>query len=162
MSAYGVSFSLLFLLILANVISPNEASTISQVSVFFFSSICMFHFFPPKTQLIDLLLFLYVYNFWVCIECLFLDLEANGSLSLESKSEEMVPLMEIKTVMMMNETRRKLNSFQICAVCTCCGGAKGLCLPSPCCYAINCNIPNKPFGFCSFTPQTCNCLRCHL
>ncbi|KAK9195221.1 hypothetical protein WN943_003341 [Citrus x changshan-huyou] len=124
MSAYGVSFSLLFLLILANVISPNESSKINQ--------------------------------------CLFLDLEANGSLSLESKSEEMVPLMEIKTVMMMNETRRKLNSFQICAVCTCCGGAKGLCLPSPCCYAINCNIPNKPFGFCSFTPQTCNCLRCHL
>ncbi|KAL9426944.1 hypothetical protein AB3S75_033679 [Citrus x aurantiifolia] len=117
MSAYGVSFSLLFLLILANVISPNESSKINQ---------------------------------------------ANGSLSLESKSEEMVPLMEIKTVMMVNETRRKLNSFQICAVCTCCGGAKGLCLPSPCCYAINCNIPNKPFGFCSFTPQTCNCLRCHL
>ncbi|GAY50171.1 hypothetical protein CUMW_124650 [Citrus unshiu] len=70
MSAYGVSFSLLFLLILANVISPNESSKINQ---------------------------------------------ANGSLSLESKSEEMVPLMEIKTVMMMNETRRKLNSFQICA-----------------------------------------------
>ncbi|CAJ1976326.1 unnamed protein product [Sphenostylis stenocarpa] len=64
--------------------------------------------------------------------------------------------------MMMNESRRKLGSFQICAVCTCCGGAKGICLPSPCCYAINCNIPNRPFGFCSFTPKTCNCFECHL
>ncbi|KAK7376350.1 hypothetical protein VNO78_34816 [Psophocarpus tetragonolobus] len=64
--------------------------------------------------------------------------------------------------MMMNESRRKLGSFQICALCTCCGGAKGICLPSPCCYAINCNIPNRPFGFCSFTPKTCNCFECHL
>ncbi|KAI3946594.1 hypothetical protein MKX01_014452 [Papaver californicum] len=67
--------------------------------------------------------------------------------------------------MTMNETnssRRKLNSFRICALCTCCGGPKGVCLPSPCCYAINCNIPNRPFGFCAFTPKTCNCLGCHL
>ncbi|KAI9156659.1 hypothetical protein LWI28_010222 [Acer negundo] len=78
-------------------------------------------------------------------------------------SVEMVPLMEEKMVLMvMNETRRKLNSFQICALCTCCGGPKGMCLPSPCCFAINCNIPNRPFGFCSFTPRTCNCFGCHL
>jgi hypothetical protein len=37
-----------------------------------------------------------------------------------------------------------------------------MCIPAPCCYAINCNIPNRPFGVCSFTPRTCNCLRCHL
>ncbi|CAL9179561.1 unnamed protein product, partial [Musa hybrid cultivar] len=58
--------------------------------------------------------------------------------------------------------RRRLSSFQICALCTCCGGPRGLCLPSPCCYTINCNIPNRPFGFCSFTPKTCNCFGCHL
>ncbi|XP_010415072.1 PREDICTED: uncharacterized protein LOC104701128 [Camelina sativa] len=74
---------------------------------------------------------------------------------------KMMPLMEEK-FMVMNETRRKLGSFQICSVCTCCGGAKGLCLPSPCCYAINCNIPNRPFGYCSFTPKTCNCFGCHI
>ncbi|KAL5767257.1 hypothetical protein ACOSP7_013838 [Xanthoceras sorbifolium] len=86
--------------------------------------------------------------------------QGNGSVEEEN---EMVPLMEEKMVMMvMNETRRKLNSFQICALCTCCGRAKGMCLPSPCCYAINCNIPNRPFGFCSFTPKTCNCFGCHL
>ncbi|GAB2277191.1 hypothetical protein Dimus_011899 [Dionaea muscipula] len=66
-----------------------------------------------------------------------------------------------KMMLVMNETRRKLGSFQICAPCTCCG-ARGYCLPSPCCYAINCNIPNRPFGFCSFTPRTCNCLGCHI
>ncbi|QCE07504.1 hypothetical protein DEO72_LG9g2524 [Vigna unguiculata] len=68
----------------------------------------------------------------------------------------------MQMMMMMNDNRRKLGSFQICALCTCCGGAKGICLPSPCCYAINCNIPNRPFGFCSFTPKTCNCFQCHL
>ncbi|MFQ6650672.1 hypothetical protein Gotur_022817 [Gossypium turneri] len=86
--------------------------------------------------------------------CWFVCLKVNGS-------SEMFPLVEEK-MMLFNESRRKLGSFQICAVCTCCGGAKGACLPSPCCYAINCNIPNRPFGFCSFTPKTCNCFGCHL
>ncbi|XP_010528640.1 PREDICTED: uncharacterized protein LOC104805696 [Tarenaya hassleriana] len=85
-------------------------------------------------------------------------IQANGS---SSEEREMVPLMEEKFVL-MNETRRKLGSFQICSVCTCCGGSKGLCLPSPCCYAINCNIPNRPFGYCSFIPKACNCFGCHL
>ncbi|KAK1319060.1 hypothetical protein QJS10_CPB04g01251 [Acorus calamus] len=76
---------------------------------------------------------------------------------------EMVPMVEpgrLSSAMLFNETRRRLGSFQICALCTCCGGPKGLCLPSPCCYAINCNIPNRPFGFCSFTPKSCNCFGC--
>ncbi|PSS05031.1 Nucleic-acid-binding protein from mobile element jockey like [Actinidia chinensis var. chinensis] len=80
--------------------------------------------------------------------------------------EEMVPMMEVgaeTTVVMLNEeSRRRLNGFQICALCTCCGGSKTYCMPSPCCYAINCNIPNRPFGFCAFTPKTCNCFGCHL
>lgn len=114
MSAYGVTFSLILLLFLANMVEYNEARVA----------------------------------------------QANGT------EAEMVPLMEEgkmeKMMMVMNESRRRLGSFQICALCTCCGGAKGLCLPSPCCYAINCNIPNRPFGFCSFTPKTCNCFGCHL
>ncbi|CAD6257152.1 unnamed protein product [Miscanthus lutarioriparius] len=58
--------------------------------------------------------------------------------------------------------RRLVGRFQVCAVCTCCGGPHGMCIPAPCCYAINCNIPNRPFGVCSFTPRTCNCFNCHL
>ncbi|RWW86443.1 hypothetical protein BHE74_00004788 [Ensete ventricosum] len=68
----------------------------------------------------------------------------------------------LKSVLIDEAKRRRLSSFQICALCTCCGGPRGICLPSPCCYAINCNIPNRPFGFCSFTPKTCNCFGCHL
>jgi len=74
----------------------------------------------------------------------------------------MVPVIEAGKMMMMNESRRKLGSFRICAICTCCGGAKGICIASPCCYAIDCNIPNKPFGLCSFIPKACNCFGCHL
>ncbi|KAK4433032.1 hypothetical protein Salat_1065400 [Sesamum alatum] len=87
-------------------------------------------------------------------------------ISLAENVEEMVPVVQpgkMEMMVMMNESRRKLGSFQICALCTCCGGAsKSYCLASPCCYAINCNIPNRPFGFCSFTPKTCNCFGCHL
>ncbi|KAL2941504.1 Chaperone protein DnaJ [Bienertia sinuspersici] len=88
----------------------------------------------------------------------------NVTNALEEEGMKLYPLInkdKVKKMMVMNETRRKLGSFQICAPCTCCG-AKGYCLPSPCCYAINCNIPNRPFGFCSFTPKVCNCLRCHI
>ncbi|KAK1431525.1 hypothetical protein QVD17_07985 [Tagetes erecta] len=85
----------------------------------------------------------------------------------------MVPLIEPEKGeifrLVLNETRRKLGGFKICSLCTCCaagggggGGGRGYCLPSPCCYAINCNIPNRPFGVCSFTPKTCNCFGCHL
>ncbi|XP_051121185.1 uncharacterized protein LOC127244746 [Andrographis paniculata] len=76
---------------------------------------------------------------------------------------EMVPAGEVEMRVMVNDSRRKLGSFQVCSLCTCCGGeSKGSCLLSPCCYAINCNIPNRPFGFCSFTPKTCNCFGCHI
>lgn len=78
--------------------------------------------------------------------------------------EELVPLIEPgkKMRLMLNETRRKLGSFQICALCTCCGAKGGYCVPTPCCYAISCNIPNRPFGYCSFLPKTCNCFGCHI
>ncbi|KAL6346407.1 hypothetical protein AAG906_033203 [Vitis piasezkii] len=90
------------------------------------------------------------------------NISSSNSSSSNSRVEMMVPVVEERVEMVLNESRRRLGSFQICALCTCCGGAKGLCLPSPCCYAINCNIPNRPFGFCSFTPKTCNCFGCHL
>ena len=63
----------------------------------------------------------------------------------------------------LNDTRRRLGgSFQLCAPCTCCSGASGACVLAPCCYSINCNIPNRPFGYCSFTPKSCECSGCNL
>ncbi|KAM7264865.1 hypothetical protein ACFE04_002548 [Oxalis oulophora] len=107
--------------------------------------------------------------FLIFLICILLNF-TQAATKLEDNQEnelKMVPLMEEKMVtmmMMFNETkRRQLGSFQTCAICKCCGGngAKRICLASPCCYAINCNIPNRPFGFCSFTPKTCNCFGCH-
>ncbi|KAI7725114.1 hypothetical protein M8C21_005146 [Ambrosia artemisiifolia] len=92
-------------------------------------------------------------------------------LTREVNTTTMVPLIEsekggIMMGLVLNDSRRKLGSFKICSLCTCCSGGgnggKGYCVPVPCCYAINCNIPNRPFGFCSFTPKTCNCFGCHL
>ncbi|GMG99931.1 hypothetical protein Nepgr_001771 [Nepenthes gracilis] len=80
---------------------------------------------------------------------------------------KLVPLIDEETKMKMavavtNEAIRKLGSFQICAPCSSCSdGAEGHCLLSPCCYAIKCNLPHRPFGLCSFTPMTCNCFGCH-
>ncbi|CAM8891923.1 unnamed protein product [Rhodiola kirilowii] len=92
---------------------------------------------------------------------------ASGSFQSSDLEQEMVPHIEDGMRMRMlldfsESNRRKLNSFQTCSVCTCCGGPKGLCVASPCCYSIKCNIPNRPFGFCSFSPKTCNCFRCHV
>ena len=145
MSSYGAGFSFLFLLFLAVLATGNQLS-FTQVSSLF--TILLNSSIPLGFV-------------WVLFDGVFLNLlffQSNGSVA------EMVPLIEEgkMNMMEMNETRRRLGSFQICAPCTCCGGAKGLCLPSPCCYAINCNIPNRPFGFCSFTPKSCNCFGCNL
>ncbi|EPS68260.1 hypothetical protein M569_06514 [Genlisea aurea] len=84
-------------------------------------------------------------------------------LQISTCLEMMIPVVDPEMSVIVNETRRRLGSFQICSLCTCCGGGgRSYCLPSPCCYAINCNIPNRPFGFCSFTPKTCNCFNCHI
>ncbi|KAL3838558.1 hypothetical protein ACJIZ3_023149 [Penstemon smallii] len=77
-------------------------------------------------------------------------------------SAEMVPMGgqgKTEIMVMMNDMNmRKLDIFQVCSKCTCCeAGNRKHCLLSPCCFFINCNIPNRPFGFCSFTPKTCSC-----
>ncbi|KAK4782712.1 hypothetical protein SAY86_007086 [Trapa natans] len=58
--------------------------------------------------------------------------------------------------------RRQLAPFRKCSKCKCCSAAspKPNCASMPCCYVLDCNIPNKPFGFCSFVPKTCNCNSC--
>ncbi|CAA6668166.1 unnamed protein product [Spirodela intermedia] len=65
-------------------------------------------------------------------------------------------------LLVLNEARRRLGSFQVCGLCTCCGGPRNICVPSPCCYALNCNIPNRPFGVCALTPRTCSCFGCSI
>ncbi|CAL9118898.1 unnamed protein product [Musa textilis] len=108
-----------------------------------------------------LLLFLFLLFFVASISHLPFSADAAGGPTASMKPASAVA-PGLKSVLIDEARRRRLSSFQICALCTCCGGPRGICLPSPCCYAINCNIPNRPFGFCSFTPKTCNCFGCHL
>ncbi|XP_076934058.1 uncharacterized protein LOC143600182 [Bidens hawaiensis] len=58
--------------------------------------------------------------------------------------------------------RRKLGPFQVCLVCKCCVTASDptTCSNMPCCFGIDCQLPNKPFGVCAFVPKTCNCTTC--
>ncbi|KAL6839974.1 hypothetical protein ACP4OV_029784 [Aristida adscensionis] len=89
-----------------------------------------------------------------------------GASQAPGEGEELVPVAPAAgvgaMVLGLNETRRRLGSFQLCAPCNCCGGDSGGCVPYPCCYAINCNVPNRPFGYCSFTPKACGCLHCNI
>ncbi|KAI3781422.1 hypothetical protein L2E82_11436 [Cichorium intybus] len=57
---------------------------------------------------------------------------------------------------------RKLGPFQVCLVCKCCVNVSDptTCSNMPCCFGIDCQLPNKPFGVCGFVPKTCNCTSC--
>ncbi|KAK9290037.1 hypothetical protein L1049_008200 [Liquidambar formosana] len=68
-----------------------------------------------------------------------------------------------------DDARRRLAPFQLCLLCKCCatsgaGAAAGpsttTCATMPCCFGIDCQLPNKPFGVCAFVPKTCNCTSC--
>ncbi|KAL4649361.1 hypothetical protein ACB092_01G009000 [Castanea dentata] len=54
--------------------------------------------------------------------------------------------------------RRRLAPFQVCSQCRSCSG--NTCKTMPCCYGINYNIPNKPYGYCAFQPKKCDCNPC--
>ncbi|XP_031126400.1 uncharacterized protein LOC116028731 [Ipomoea triloba] len=58
--------------------------------------------------------------------------------------------------------RRRLAPFQLCLACKCCVSAAdpNTCATMPCCFGIDCQLPNKPFGVCAFVPKTCNCTSC--
>ncbi|KAB2092028.1 hypothetical protein F383_05586 [Gossypium arboreum] len=57
--------------------------------------------------------------------------------------------------------RRRLAPFQLCLLCKCCSAtAASTCTSMPCCFGIDCQLPNKPFGVCAFVPKTCNCNSC--
>ncbi|KDP21816.1 hypothetical protein JCGZ_00603 [Jatropha curcas] len=58
------------------------------------------------------------------------------------------------------ELRRRLaEPYQLCLVCKCCAGAT-TCATMSCCFGIDCQLPNKPYGVCAFVPKTCNCTSC--
>ncbi|XP_021828996.1 uncharacterized protein LOC110769355 [Prunus avium] len=56
------------------------------------------------------------------------------------------------------QRRRRLAPYQLCLLCKCCSATT--CTSMPCCFGIDCQLPNKPFGVCAFVPRTCNCTNC--
>ncbi|KAK8961575.1 hypothetical protein KSP40_PGU009562 [Platanthera guangdongensis] len=51
--------------------------------------------------------------------------------------------------------------FQLCLTCRCCAASDpSSCLSMPCCFGIDCGLPNKPFGVCAFAPNSCSCSSC--
>ncbi|XP_031261985.1 uncharacterized protein LOC116120182 [Pistacia vera] len=70
---------------------------------------------------------------------------------------------EYRVMEVVVDNRRRLAPFQLCLLCKCCGGSSSsttTCVTIPCCFGINCRLPNKPFGVCAFVPKTCNCTSC--
>ncbi|XXG40120.1 hypothetical protein AAC387_Pa01g0914 [Persea americana] len=60
-----------------------------------------------------------------------------------------------------NVGRRRLAPFQLCLLCKCCAANDpSNCANMPCCFGIDCQLPDKPFGTCAFVPKTCNCTSC--
>ncbi|KAH7654155.1 hypothetical protein IHE45_19G125100 [Dioscorea alata] len=60
-----------------------------------------------------------------------------------------------------DNSRRMLGPFQLCLACRCCSASDPTnCSSMPCCFGIDCNLPDKPYGVCAFVPKTCNCTSC--
>ncbi|XP_058110812.1 uncharacterized protein LOC131253706 [Magnolia sinica] len=79
---------------------------------------------------------------------------------------EFLPAESAQYRVMENNTsdssRRRLAPFQLCLLCRCCAAnsAPTNCATMPCCFGIDCQLPDKPFGTCAFVPKSCNCTSC--
>ncbi|KAI0511990.1 hypothetical protein KFK09_012624 [Dendrobium nobile] len=52
--------------------------------------------------------------------------------------------------------------YRTCSNCECCSPDDSkICSMMKCCFGIVCNLPNKPFGYCSFMPLSCHCNSCN-
>ncbi|XP_066360263.1 uncharacterized protein [Miscanthus floridulus] len=80
-----------------------------------------------------------------------------------SASEEYVPVKSVVYRPSSSElpaatTAVSYEPFELCQGCRCCSSSNtSSCVDTSCCYAIDCDLPGKPFGTCAFTPHTCGC-----
>ncbi|XP_059428132.1 uncharacterized protein LOC132161931 [Corylus avellana] len=88
-----------------------------------------------------------------------------------SQAELMPPVDELQPVGLTeyrmveadsHDARRRLAPFQLCLLCKCCAAAAATtsCTTMPCCFGIDCQLPNKPYGVCAFVPKKCDCISC--
>ncbi|GJN28441.1 hypothetical protein PR202_gb16566 [Eleusine coracana subsp. coracana] len=94
----------------------------------------------------------------------FCSFQVQGASSKEEEEEDYVPVRSVvyrrRSVPAAVTTTEAAayEPFQLCDGCRCCAASNSSnCVDTSCCYAIDCNIPGKPFGVCAFTPQSCGC-----
>ncbi|CAO2140660.1 unnamed protein product [Urochloa humidicola] len=91
-----------------------------------------------------------------------------GSSNYKESSEEYVPVRRVvyrprsaalpAATTEETEAEGSYEPFTACEGCRCCSASNASsCVDTSCCYAIDCNLPGKPFGTCAFTPQSCGC-----
>ncbi|EES09157.2 uncharacterized protein LOC8083026 [Sorghum bicolor] len=96
-------------------------------------------------------------------------LQAQGGASSSEEESSYVPVRRVvyrsmtPAAMTAEAAAAPYEPFEVCEGCRCCAssssnnGNGSSCVDTSCCYAIDCNLPGKPFGTCAFTPQTCGC-----
>ncbi|CAD6268595.1 unnamed protein product [Miscanthus lutarioriparius] len=83
--------------------------------------------------------------------------------SASASAEEYVPVKSVVYRPSSSEppaatTAVSYEPFELCQGCRCCSSSNtSSCVDTSCCYAIDCDLPSKPFGTCAFTPHTCGC-----
>ncbi|KAF0919386.1 hypothetical protein E2562_029333 [Oryza meyeriana var. granulata] len=85
---------------------------------------------------------------------------AHGAGGAEMKKVEYydVPVRRLVYRPAVISTAAAYEPFELCMGCRCCASSNASsCVETRCCYAIDCNIPGKPFGVCAFSPHTCDC-----
>ncbi|CAL9053642.1 uncharacterized protein LOC135675516 [Musa acuminata AAA Group] len=102
-------------------------------------------------------------NLMLILKLFLITLPTKGGVSADV---ELHPVMEYYTTATPIQHRqaaaaRELTPFQLCLDCRCCAANNASnCSTMPCCFGIDCNLPDKPFGVCAFVPKTCNCTSC--
>ncbi|XP_066355683.1 uncharacterized protein [Miscanthus floridulus] len=83
------------------------------------------------------------------------------SASASPEEEEYVPVKSVvyrPSTTTATEAVSSYEPFELCQGCRCCSSSNASsCVDTSCCYAIDCDLPGKPFGTCAFTPYTCGC-----
>ncbi|CAD6270687.1 unnamed protein product [Miscanthus lutarioriparius] len=87
--------------------------------------------------------------------------QSNRRPSASASPEEYVPVKSVvyrPSTTTATEAVSSYEPFELCQGCRCCSSSNvSRCVDTSCCYAIDCDLPGKPFGTCAFTPHTCGC-----
>lgn len=121
----------------------------------------------PSSKVINLYIYIYIYHqtfiyiyiyiVHICLVHAYAGTYANKYHPVGLIEYKLYGADELNT----SNNRRILEPFQQCLECRCCSaGDPTSCSSMSCCFGIDCNLPDKPYGVCAFVPKTCNCTSC--